>query len=1524
MGLFNNNNEYAVNNDDIRVIRSYIEYAKDGKTLKHMVYELETLDSNGTMIHLYKVIKFVRIIRLPKDAKQSTSFMEMHTQVLASIWQQNINLITIIANMITPPLGLLFLYGIQGCAATLETAERIAEQDYEGLVGMLQGTYRTLEFRPTTNEESEWLREKMYSMKCMTTLRGIPIPKDGGVDAGNKGMGGNNLNPDSQATTEEFILGLSDKEYVVEILSTPVSSKALRRWLTQTAKEMTRWNGQLSGTKSMNFGISIPMMYMANLGASESWSHSYSDATSEGVSQGISNSVSNSTSLSESFSTSESQSQSTSQSVSSGTSESWGTSEGTSHSTGVSHSVSDGTSSSTSHSYGVSQSTGTSSSTSTGTSNSISNGISNSTSESTSSGISNSSSFGTSNGISNSTGTSNSVSESMGSSSSNSYSQGTSNSNSTSYGESASNSYGQSSNTSAGYNQSNSNSWSYGQSAGNSSSTSNSFGGSSSQGQSGSWSQGGGTNSGWNHSNSASQTSGNTMGVTFGPNIGNSSSNSTTASNGSSGGVSSSWSNGGGFSSSNGTSWSNGTSNGVSSSTSASQGGGTSYGTSMSQGYGENWGISNGTSASWGQSSGTSESYGVSNGNSYSTGTSMGTSTSQGTSASSSESYSSGTSNSTSMGTSSGTSSSTSQGTSASTSQGVSTSHGTSESWGTSYGTSHSESHGTSESWGTSSSTSHSTGTSNSVSSGTSQGTSTGTSHGTSTGTSQGTSSGTSSSTSKSTSKGTSTGTSGGISSGSSATMGASPSFSLGKSFQWLDQEVQNILELLEFQNMRLMKALNGYGAFFTDVFIATPDENTKKRANSLAKSAWFNGNAKICPLQVMELAEEEQAHLLYHFNCFSPDVTMDTIPGSMRSYRYSTILLSDEYTSYTHLPRVSEGGIFADVNDIPKFAVPSMKKGEIYMGKILSGERYTQTWGYKTPFDYRLAENEIMHGFFTGESRSGKTVAATRFIAELATNVKRKTTGKRMRIVCLDPKQDWRILAKFVEPERFKFFSLGNPEFLPINLNICKIPHNVYPQQWVDGLIEIYCRAYGLGERGKSVLSETFFKLYEEAGVFVPEWREVAPERSATVTMVKIYKTMLQFKLDLEDPAKSGKGRVGNDVRDAYSRVLDRMQVFGRPFSIEAQLFGRDDGMGIDELIGADDVVVLESYGLESTFKNFIFGTITSAFFKYAQAHEGGFKAADQYETILVIEEANEVLVGQDSADNGGGSPLSGQSEFEKILDQSAGLGLFIISITQKIAAMPTSVIANSGLVFAGKISREDDVKTVVRKIGREERYEDRDLVKWFPRSPIGWFVCRSSRNFDFKETEPSLVAIEPLSVDPPTNAELEHMVLLQKTIEKLNASDELSKDEEKLLEESNNEINQPFKVDLGDNSKGEININNTNIVTHNNMSGNIDNYQGVSMVMPFQPTQVDAPTPMMNSMYDLKQYYNQSHNSQTPAQMSTQQSRFYQAMMQQNQNNMVMQSQMQQNNNLMMQNQMQQMNTPAKLPMSFNGFEY
>lgn len=86
------------------------------RPLHYLCYVIECINPDtGEKLHFFKAIKFLRVIRLPKGAKQSTSLMDMHTQITAGANENAYNLVTVIANIIKPiPLGLLFLYGVQG------------------------------------------------------------------------------------------------------------------------------------------------------------------------------------------------------------------------------------------------------------------------------------------------------------------------------------------------------------------------------------------------------------------------------------------------------------------------------------------------------------------------------------------------------------------------------------------------------------------------------------------------------------------------------------------------------------------------------------------------------------------------------------------------------------------------------------------------------------------------------------------------------------------------------------------------------------------------------------------------------------------------------------------------------------------------------------------------------------------------------------------------------------------------------------------------------------------------------------------------------------------------------------------------------------------------------------------------------------------------------------------------------------------------------------------------------------------
>ena len=1266
--------EEFINHDDITVLNSSIEYDED-KNLNYLLYEMIVKDNNGKDIKLYKAIKLIRIIRLPKSAKQEVNFMEKHSELLSACWERRINLITIISNILQPvALGLLHCYGVQAVSTSIEEAKRIAEDDMSALSHELQGNYRTMEYKDLSAEEAEWLRDKIASMKNLSMLRGIPQAKNDPGEGG-QGIGGRNINPTTLETTEELVAGLSDKEYVIMSVSTPVDEDVLTKWLTVSSKENTKWQSQMQGSSSMNFGINIPMMFMGNLGASQGWS----DGSSDSENYGDSLSESDSTSFSDSFG----QSESSSHSDSSGWSEGWNT--GTNQ--GVSENFGDGTSQGTSHSFSQSDGTSASDTSSFGQSYGHSDGTSASVSD------------GTSASSSHSTGVSDSSSYSHGTSDSSSYSHGMSSSDSTSYGTSQSTGYSHSNSSGGSSNYSEGSGYSYGINYGQNQGSSHNWSNSTGTSYSGSTNVGGGVSFGVNANFGSSESIGTSDGssISYGDSYGMSwGSNS---------------SNSGSNSYSSGSSW--GSSDGYSSSS------GTSYGVSHSNGTSESWGTSHGTSESWGTSHGTSESWGTSQGVSHST--SNGISSSDSRSLSSSFGHSDGTSASTSIGNGDN--------------QGTSTSHGTGTSAGTSTGYSNGISGSSSDSTSRGTSTSHSSGTGHSNGSGVSWGNG----------------------------RGTSNGFSSAMNAGTSASMGLGASLGIGKSYQFIDVEVRNIVQIYELQTQRLMDALNGQGAFFTDLYIATPDDATRAAATTLAKSAWQNENALFCPLQVVDLSGEELNHMLYHFAAFSSCNTIEGIKGSLQGYKYSTILLPNELTAYTHPIRLSEGGQYSDIENIPVLAIPSMMKGEIYIGKILSGERWTKKDGYKTKFDYRLSGSENMHHiFFTGESRSGKTVMATRFVVETALKTKRH--GKRMRIIVLDPKQDWRVLAKFIDVERFKFYSLGDPELLPIKFNLLKIPKNVRPQIYADGIIESFCRSYQLGEKVKPILRDAIYKSYEEAGCFCKEWRSLAPELSKKVSFARVY---LMIKKKMEDLKVQ---RATANMIEAYERLLDRLDMFAKDYTVEYQMFGQggDDAVSIDEILGKDDVIVLESFGLDSTFKSFVFGTITTAIWFYCYGHEGGFKSPGQYSTLLVIEEANEVLIG-----GGDDDAVKGTSQFEKIVDQAAGLELFICAITQKIADMPPSIVANTGLAFSMKISREEDKNVFMNKIGKDPKIDDKALLKFLPKMPTGWCIAKAGRTFDYKDAEPVLVAVDRLDVDPPTNQELKEIMKKRELVLRLKELD-------------------------------------------------------------------------------------------------------------------------------------------------------
>jgi hypothetical protein len=1261
-------------NDDIQVLDTFIVPYKEGdkEYMRYIMFCLRLKDDAGQWVTLWKAVRLLRVWRIPFQLRESEKIMDIHDDFIAGLWGNGINYITLVANILKPePLGLLYCYGIQTVATTMEEAQRQADLDFAALQAGLQASYRGMEFHPLTAQEAEWLRSKMASMKKLLMLRGIPDAKRSPGESTQTSVTGMDPNPGTEEQMEEFIRGMADREFVFLVIASPVEASYLSRWLTVTSNDMSRWKSQMSGSKVITAGVSMPIMFMSNLGASQGWNRNFTDSETVG----------------QSYTHTEGEGRADTVTLTEGmtSGRSVGLSEGVGRTDSASHSITD------SHSVGVSHTEthtkgqsltfteGESMSRSVGVSEGINHSVGVSETDTVSRNHSDSETFTQGEGYARSHG------ETVGST----HSRGVSETDTVSHNVGRSHQVSQQNTVSSSVTTGRSHTENFSQT--------HTEGISRSRTDSSGWNFGGSGGLNVGSSTIAPVHVGGSIGLNAGINRGEAVTN--------------------------GHNQSDAVTRGYADSVTTSHTTGVSRSSGVTDGINESIGRSRaiGVNEQWGESFARSNQETFSTQRSHSVGTTdtVGVSHAIGRSEQFGESLS----------------------------RSLQDTYGIQRSRSVGFNESHSVSDGVTDTVGRS--VGDTRGVALSQQRGLSVVDTMSQSQSVSRGVTRSTQVSDAISQQFARTQGVGHGVTGTTTQGASSSLSLGPFISMSKSFQWYDVNIENLVNLMDFQRQRLFKALQGQGAMYTDVYIFVEDEEAKRAASVAAKGAFY-GDVLPTPLEVMDLSPEEEAHQAYHGSVFSACTAREGIPGIIESFRYSTILLAKELVAYTHPIRIEVGGPASNVENIPVLRVPTNRKGEIYHGKIVSGDRWTPGKGYITDFSWRISKEELMHTLFVGQSRSGKTVGATRFVAEIANNVfyglDEQGRPRRLSIVALDWKKDWRILKAFVPEDKFRFYSLGDPYLNPIKMNLLAVPKNVYTQRWVDTVVETFCLGFSLGGRAKSILWQHLTDLYRKVDAFR------YPERSRQVTMYDLWKSVYETKMDMDSP-KPKMGKVGNDVRDAYARVLDRLVYFEWGLLHDLFCHKGDDAVTIDDLAKMGGyVTVLEGAGLDSEQKNFIIGVIAAGIYQYC-IHNNGFDPG----MLLIFEEAHQVLRGAGSENPQDNTALNiKETIYEIMFAEAAGWNLYLVAISQQPSKMPESVLANCSILYAYRMEIEEDVKAIVKKIGRDERYDHRDIARWFTRQPIGWCVARSSRVKDYKDSEPCIVATDMLKVAKPSDDDL------------------------------------------------------------------------------------------------------------------------------------------------------------------------
>ena len=763
---------------------------------------------------------------------------------------------------------------------------------------------------------------------------------------------------------------------------------------------------------------------------------------------------------------------------------------------------------------------------------------------------------------------------------------------------------------------------------------------------------------------------------------------------------------------------SQGSSQGRSSGTSTGENTGFSHSTNTSKGtntsYGTNTGHSMGTSEGSSESMGGSDSYGSSS------------SATSGTSVSNSKSTSVGVSY---VGTANITGGKTT-GSSNSISTGENESHGSSWNYGTNKGSN--------ESWNEGSSFSQGSSYSEGESDGSSWGSSRGQNFGSNTGTNQ------------SMSQGFST--------------GMNVGFNISKGYQWHDMKVELICELLKAQADRQKMMRNGDGGAYVDVYISTDTVEHQKAVCASASVAWNNANAKIDLMRAEIPSLVDQAKLHQYMLSFSPcfDKVCDPKDKDSYYYKFSSILATNELVSYNHPPRITLSGFDNAMTDVPEFQVPTDRQnGEIFIGKVMQPTKFSYDSamknngdGFVTDYNYTISNSEMLHAFIAAGSRSGKSVLAQRMVSEMynkALYTDRQGNVKHRRVLIFDPKGDWRALASLLPEGKFQFYSIGRMGFHNLKLNIMRVPKAVNPVTFVNNLIEMFCNAQGLLQKGKNEFRDVVLGLYKEAHVLDnPQDKLWAWEKSKDITMTDLYTEIMRRKAEAENKRTTGK-----NTMDAWEAYENRLKMFGDPMYTEYQVFCNRGGDSLEMLLGDDNLTIIESSGLEARTQEFFFTLAMTTIYEYAlQFGPKGFYKSE-VETVIVIEEANSIIA-EKKGEFGNGDAIA---QFNTILDKSAGLGLFFWIITQKIHEMPKSCIANSGLIFVGRNQDEEDKKLILSVFGYDERIEYK-YKNFLPRMPIGCFIARTARTLDFVSQIPVLVKVSMLKTVTPEDEELDLII--------------------------------------------------------------------------------------------------------------------------------------------------------------------
>ncbi len=274
--------------NDLDVLDNGLVYDEENaQHLKYLWFQVNEREGGQSYLE-YRVVRLIQLRLIPLDVRADPGVLARMRTVLRGLYGAEVELIYLVAGMFHPRrLGIVQLYGVIGRSSLIEEAEQLAMNSAAALEASMAAAYPQIRFDTVDMEMANWLDEALKLMPYCLLAVGHPDPREnarGGLPeiAPYLSSGKNEQKQYTLQQNELVMRGMSqlEEDFLLQILLSPVSMQAASRMLTGLAEYTSTWAAWQNGSRSFNFGVSVPLLLSGSLARSVNTAYSRAEGAS--------------------------------------------------------------------------------------------------------------------------------------------------------------------------------------------------------------------------------------------------------------------------------------------------------------------------------------------------------------------------------------------------------------------------------------------------------------------------------------------------------------------------------------------------------------------------------------------------------------------------------------------------------------------------------------------------------------------------------------------------------------------------------------------------------------------------------------------------------------------------------------------------------------------------------------------------------------------------------------------------------------------------------------------------------------------------------------------------------------------------------------------------------------------------------------------------------------------------------------------------------------------------------------------